>query len=268
MYAAAAGFGFERLQVAAGEIDNVDVVAYAGAVGRGVVAAEYRQFGQRAGSHAADIGQQVVGDAFGVFADAPAGVGADGVEIAQQHGAPARIGGGQIAQHGFDDVLGRAVGVGGGAGGHGFVDRHPRRIAVHGGRRAEHYRKHAGGGHFFKQNQAAADVVVVILERFLHALAHRFERGKVDHAVDLLLGKHAAQQGAVADVALIKRRVAAADFGDAFQNGRRGIAEVVEQDGVVAGGQQFDGGMRTDKAGGAGNQNIHGVLVCWDGLGF
>ena len=62
----------------------MDIIAHAGAVGRGVIVAEHMHLFQRAHGHLGDVGHQIVGDAVGVLADEAAFMSADGVEIAQQ----------------------------------------------------------------------------------------------------------------------------------------------------------------------------------------
>lgn len=87
----------QRAEVGVGEVADVEVVAHAGAVGCRVVAAEYPDVGLPAGRHLGNIGHQVVGDAIGVLADPPAGVGADRVEVAQDGDFPLRVGVGDVA---------------------------------------------------------------------------------------------------------------------------------------------------------------------------
>ena len=82
----------------------------------------------------------------------------------------------------------------------------------------------------------------------------------MDDGLDGVFGKNAAQQFAVADVALIKGEGVAGDFGDAADNLGRGVAEVVDNHGGVPRLDELDHGVRTDKAGAAGNEDGgHGV---------
>ena len=92
------GQGAQGAQMAFGQVHHVDVVAHAGAVGRGVVVAKHGQLGQLAYGHLRDVGQQVVGNAVRVFADQAAFMGAHGVEVAQDGDAPARVCSGQVSQ--------------------------------------------------------------------------------------------------------------------------------------------------------------------------
>ncbi len=68
--------------MALGEVDDVDVVAEAGAVGGCVIVAEDIKLGEFAGGNFHDVGYEVVGDTVGVLAEETGGVVADGVEIA------------------------------------------------------------------------------------------------------------------------------------------------------------------------------------------
>lgn len=77
----------------------------------------------------------------------------------------------------------------------------------------------------------------------------------MDDGLDGVFGKNAAQQFAVADVALIKGGGVAGDFGDAADNLGRGVAKVVDNHGGVPGLDELDHGVRADKAGAAGNED-------------
>lgn len=170
-------------QVALGQIHHVDIVAHAGAIAGGVVVAVDAQFFQLAHCHLGNERHQVVGDAVRVLTDLAAFVGAGGIEVAQDGDAPVRLGTVQVAQHVFDVQLARAVGVGG-AEREVFANRHAGRVAVDGGRRAEHDAGDVGALHGLQQAQAAEDVVVVVVERFSNRFADGFEAGEVDHGVN------------------------------------------------------------------------------------
>ena len=101
----------QRLQMANGQIHHVDVIAHAGAILSRVVIAEHRQLVEPTYRNLADEGQQVVGNAVGVFADKAGFMGTDRIEVAQQHYGPARIGLGQIAQDFLNHQLGTTIGV-------------------------------------------------------------------------------------------------------------------------------------------------------------
>ena len=64
----------------------MDVIAYASAVGSGVVVAKDQDFVPHADGDLHDIWHEIVWRADGVFADQPTGVGTDGVEVSQVDG--------------------------------------------------------------------------------------------------------------------------------------------------------------------------------------
>ena len=76
-----------------GQIAHVDVVAHTGAVGCGVVVAKDLNGLELAHGNLRDIGHQVVGDALGILADQARRMGADGIEITEQHNVPLGVGG-------------------------------------------------------------------------------------------------------------------------------------------------------------------------------
>ena len=114
-----------------GQVDDMHIIAHAGAVGGIVIVAEHRQFGQPARGDATDEGHQIIGDAVRILADQRAVVRTDRVEISQHADAPAGIGGGDVAQHLLDHQLGPAVRVGCRCR-MGLVERQILRLAVHG----------------------------------------------------------------------------------------------------------------------------------------
>jgi len=114
---------------------------------------------------------------------------------------------------------------------------------------------HAGGLHGLQQADGADDVVVVIAQRLLHRFAHRLEPGKVHHGGGLGGLQRGLQRGAVADVALDHPQRAARDALDPAQRFALRVAEVVVDGDGMAGGEQFDAGVRTDVAGAAGDEN-------------
>ena len=66
---------------------------------------------------------------------------------------------------------------------------------------------------------------------------------------------------AVTDVELLEHDRAADDLLDPLDRARRAVAEVVDADGVMAGGQQFDQRVRADVAGRTGDQHGAGGWV-------
>src|SRR5690606_23698659 len=79
----------ERREMPAGEVHDMDVVAHARAVVRGIVAAEDRQRLATADGDLRYEGHQVVGNAPRILADQPARMRPGGIEVAQDADRPA-----------------------------------------------------------------------------------------------------------------------------------------------------------------------------------
>ncbi|MNF55723.1 hypothetical protein D3C84_371950 [compost metagenome] len=234
----------------------MDVVAHAGAVRRRVVVAKHPQFLELADTDLADVGQQVVGNAVGIFADEATLMGTDRVEVAQQHDGPAGIGLGKIPQNLFHHQLGATIGVGG-AGGEIFPQGHRSGIAIDGRRGAEHQAEHAGFCHLLAQHQGTGHVVLVVGERDLGGLPDRLEAGEVDHGFDPVLGKQPLQACPVQNVPLDEGDRLAGDPLDPLERFRGGVGEVVQYYHLQPGTQQLNQGVGADIAGTARDQNCH-----------
>ncbi len=253
--------GLEGRDVAAGQVDDVDVVADAGAVGGVVVVVEDAQLLKLADGDLGDVGHQVVGDAGGVLAHGAALVGADGVEVAQQHDAHVGVGPLHVGQDVLDLALGAAVGVGGLVLGLGLGDGARVGGAVHRGGAGEDDVLAVSGAHGAQQGESAVHVVVVVLEGLNHGLADGLEAGEVDDAVDRRRGEHGVHGGLVADVALDERGAGTRDGLDAVENHRVGVAQVVVDDDLVARLLQLNDGVAANEAGATGNKNPHKLPI-------
>src|SRR5699024_9830176 len=82
----------ERFEVANSQIHYVDIIAYAGAVVSRVIVTKDRQFLQLSDGYLGDIRHQVIRDIVGILTNAPAFMGTDRVEIAEQRYIPRFIG--------------------------------------------------------------------------------------------------------------------------------------------------------------------------------
>ena len=80
----------------------------------------------------------------------------------------------------------------------------------------------------------------------------------MDHGLNIVLGKNAAQQLSVADIALIKGGGVPGDFCNAADNLGRGVAEVIDNHWGVPGLDELGHGVRTDKTDAAGNEDDGG----------
>ena len=238
-------------QVAAGQVHHVDVIPDAGAVGGGVIVAEHMELLQPTGGHAGDIWQQIIGDALGQLTDQAGGVGADGVEIAQQHHRQLRVGGGLIPEDLLNHIFRPAVGVGA-AGGHLLGKGDALRYAVDRGGGTEHDGVDVVVGHGLQQRQGGVQIIAVVFQRQLHRFAHGLEAGEVDDGVEIVLLEHLLQRGTVGHVHPVKGRGAAGDAADAVRYVRGAVAEIVGNDHVIAGLEQLHRRVRADKTGAAG----------------
>lgn len=142
--------------------------------------------------HFAEQGQQVVGDSLGILAHDAAGVGAAGIEVAQQGAVPLirRLAGFlQLVALGLDKVgddlldhglcvavrVGRTDGAVLGNGNHALE---ARRVAIDGGRRREDDVGHVVALHGAHEGDTAADVDAVVLEGDLARLADGLSDGR------------------------------------------------------------------------------------------
>ena len=263
--------GFEGGDVGGGEVADVDVVAHAGAVGGGIVVAEDAEFGSFADGDLSDVGHEVVRDAVGVFADETGGVGADGVEVAEEDDAPLVVGVLDVGQDLFEHALGPAVGVGAEALGTAFGDGDFGGVAVDGGAGAEDDVFAVVTAHDVEEGEGATDVVFVVFPRFFDAFADGFKASEVDAGVEVVVGEDLFQGLTVADVDGVEGDLAAGsgergaggggeDFLDAAEGDGVAVAEVVDDDGGVAGEVEFDQGVGADEAGASGDEDVHGVM--------
>ncbi|MNN24681.1 hypothetical protein D3C81_1381220 [compost metagenome] len=220
----------------------MDIVAHAGTVRRGIVAAKYHQFLAAPASHLRHVWHQIIRNSARIFADQPAFMRADRIEIAQVGNAPCGVRFFQVAQDLLAHQLGLAIRIGRRQR-EILKDRHSLGIAINRRRGAEHQLSHPGRTHGGADRQQAVEVVAVILQRLAHGFAHCLERGKMDHAADAVFGKKPVQQGAVAHVAVDKMRGLAGNGGQPLDHHRAAVAQIIQSDHVVAGIEQRDPGM-------------------------
>jgi hypothetical protein len=125
----------------------------------------------------------------------------------------------------------------------------------------------AGIAHRLEQRDRAADVVLVVLERLVHRLAHGLEPGKVDDAVDGRARKRACKGLPVADIPLDELRTRTRDLLDAVDDDGRRVAEVVEDHGLMPCLLQRNDRMASDETRATRDQNSHSPnpFVCIPG---
>ena len=186
----------------------------------------------------------------------------DRVEVAQQRDAPLRLGFLQIGQDLLHHQLAFAVRALRRPGREAFNVRDFRLIAVDGGGRAKDEVFDVGRTHGGDETQGAVDVVVVILERLSNGFTDRFQTCEVDHRFNGVVVKDLGHQRFVTDVAFHERRVFTAKTFNHRQHAALTVAQVVENDDVMAVLQQLHAGMTTDVTATTCYQNSH-ISLHW-----
>ena len=243
--------------MAPGQVNHMDIVPHAGAVVGVVIVAEHVQILPPAHRHLGDEGHQVVGDAPGILADQAAGMGADGVEVAQQDDGPVLVGLGGVPQDLLGHIFGPAIGIGAHAGAGGLPQRHLVVPGVDGGRGGEHDVLNAVIPHHLAQRYGGEKIVVVILKGHGHRLAHGLKPREVDHAVDLVLIEDGVHGLPVAHVLLIEVHMLAGDLLHALNGLRAGVDQVVHHHNAHVLLQKLNTGVASDVSGAAGDKYVH-----------
>ena len=94
------------------QIDHMNVIAHAGAVGRRVIVAEHRQLRPFPHRYLRHERHQVVGNTVGVFTNQTTRMCTDGIEVAQDGNLPVGFGALQIPQHFLNHQLAASVRIG------------------------------------------------------------------------------------------------------------------------------------------------------------
>ena len=184
---------------------------------------------------------------------------ADGVEVAQQGDGEIVHRLGRVAQDLLGHVLGPAVGVGAVAGSAGLFKRHLVIAGVDRRRGGEDDVVHAVIAHGFAEADGGIEVVVVVLQRHGHRLAHGLEAREVDGAADVVLFKDAVEGRAVAHVVFVEGHLFAGDLLHALDGLGVGIDQIVDDDHAVAAVEKLHAGMAADIARAAGDKYVHVV---------
>lgn len=248
--------------VAIREIHHVDVVTHTGAIGGGPVAAEHLELFSASVSHLTHEGEEVVGNAQRVFANAAGRMGPDGVEIAQASDPPGVLSTGmQIGQHSLNSGLGVAVGVDR-RNGSCRRDRNGFWISVDRSAAAEDKGVAAMGIHGLQQAATAVQVHIPVVKWLLHGLSNSFEAGEMDYGINprRRLGEGLLKIPGAADVSLhlpqprSGRR--SSELAHTLKCDRAAVAEIVEDQQLMARLQQHQAGMAADEACPACNQEL------------
>ena len=163
-----------RLHVGLGQIHHIDIVADTGLVWRVVVVTEYLQLLTDTHSGLCHEGDEVHGHAIGQFANECRGMGADGVEVSQDDALDGSTRVDIVLDNLLVDLLRVAVRT------HRLLDgsvlRHRqvllRRLAIDGATGREDDALHVVLRHQFKQIDQRNEVIAIVEQRLLHALAN------------------------------------------------------------------------------------------------
>jgi hypothetical protein len=143
-----------------------------------------------------------------------------------------------------------------------LAERHGLSIAVDRRRRREDEVLHPVEAAALEQVGRALDVDLLVQRRALDGGPHTGPGRQMDHALGAKSGENRLQEGCVEDVAphQLEVRVRFRAFEVArLEPGVIEVVEVVQPEDLVAGGEQAVGEIRTDEAGGAGDENAHEI---------
>ena len=251
----------ERRHMTFGQVDHVNEIPHARAVMGGIIVAEHAQMIADADHRLGEIRQQVVRNAVGTFADEPAFMRADRVEITEQDDGHNGIRLRHAEQDLFDHVFGPAVGIGAVPGRRGLLERRFAVGPVNRGGRAEDQFPALMGAHDFQHGQHGVEVVPVIFDRFGDGFADRLESGKVDDAFDRKFVEHGVEPGFVGYIQLAECGAFPRDLLDLVDDFRFAVRQVVGDDHILFCIDEFDCSMGSDETGSAGQKNSHDMIL-------
>ncbi len=114
--------------------------------------------------------------------------------------------------------------------------------------------------HGLAKSDGGKQVVVVVFQRHLHALAHGLQTGEMDGAADVVLGEYSIQRAAVPDVRLIERELLARDLLHALHRLFTAVYKIVYYGHIVSVLQKKYAGVAAYISGSAGNKYCHAVI--------
>ena len=249
--------------MAGGEVLDVDVVALAGAVGRGVVVAEDAQPVATTHGDLGDERHEVVGDPLRVLADRAGRVGADGVEVAQDRDAPRGVDVRDVAQH-----QSRSSPWSARRGWWTGAARSPRdRAAEPGRRRPSRTRRTPASSSRAGAWLAAARTSTGGCSRsspVASARSHR--RPSARRSGPRRRSARVAKRCSVLSRS-VRSKACTGMWVPVSASSRRhdgwfGVAEIVDDENLVPGGGKMDDGVRTDVPGPTTDQYSHAHTVC------
>ena len=178
-----------------------------------------------------------------------------GVEVAQEDALEA-VGAVAVLADLLQHELGAAVGVDRVL----FLrlgNRDLRGLAVGGAGGGEDEALRAGQNHGAQQHERLGDVVLVVLQRVLHGLAHLNEGGEVNDGIELAVDEQRIDDGGIAEIALHELDFRIDDGGGVA------VDHAVENGHISAALHELAHGVRTNVAGTAGNEYFHDGMMYW-----
>ena len=233
----------------------MDVVADAAAVRGGVVGTEDLYLLELAAGDLADDGHEVVGDAFGVFANSAAGVRANRIEVTQDADTPAALRARQVKEHLLDHGFAVAVGVGG-LDAFLLGDGYALGVTVNCRRGAEYQGFAVVLLHTLQEADCGIEVVIVIAQRLGDGFAHGFEAGEVDDGVEAAGGEYLGKGCLVAEVDEMPGEVFTRELAHSVQGLLRTIAKIIDDADFEAGFEQGERGVRADVSSATGEEYL------------
>jgi len=214
--------GFECAEMGIGDVENVNVVSDAGAVGSGIVGTKNLDMRNDADGGVEDFGNEMGFDAMGFAAF---GRGAGGVEIPKRSVVEAGIGA-IVGKDLFKAQFGFAVRVDG-IFGVIFWDGNGVRFAVGGGGGGEDEFFDAVAGYGVEEIDAGSDVRGVESAGLTNGLCNEGFACEVHHCIDLVFGEDFLDWSAYAEIDFAESRIGGNGGGMAF-------LKIVEGDDLVA----------------------------------
>lgn len=238
--------GIESTDVGIGDVENVDVIADASAIGRGVIGTEDFEMRNGAEGGVENFWNEVGLDAMGFAAlDGSAG----GVEIAKSGVVEAGVCA-IVGKDFLEAELGFAVGIDGILGVV-FGDGNGVRLAVGGGGGREDEFFHAMAGDGVEEIDAGGDVGGVESAGFADGFGDERLTGKMHDGFDLVLGKDFFDLRADAEIDF-------AEDGAGRDGGGVAFLKIIEGENLITAGEENFGTDAADIACGSGDENVQG----------
>lgn len=238
--------GFESADVGVRDIQDVNVIANASAIRRGVVRTEDFDVGDEAHGGVENLGDEM---GFDTMSFAALRGGASSVEIAKS-GELQRGVGAVVGEDFFKTELGFSVRIDG-IFGMIFGDRHGVRLTVGGGGGGENEFSHGVAGHRVEEVHTTGDVGSVKGAGFADRLADESFAGKMHDRVDFVFGEDFLDLGTLAKISAAEKRLGRNSGGVA-------LLKVIEGDDLIAASEENLRADAADVARCSGDKNVQG----------